>query len=753
MTDKQFAEKDALHSIHDTIKNDFTINKRILTFEEFVSLLSENPERHTRSSTQYLLDMLEFFGKKKIIPKNDMPDDAETYHFNIFDEPVDGLASKVIGLNAVQTLIYRELKSFNRQGINNRLLLLHGPNGSAKTTVVHALMGGMEKYSYKPEGAVYTFNWLFPVEKYTKKGIGLHSGSDSKTNTQSYAKIPDEEAAARIPCDMKDHPLLLIPLQQRKNMLEKLLGKERTDRLWESLSIYLKEGDLCHRCKEIFESLLTANNGDYEAVLRHIQIERFYYSSRYRKGLVTIEPKLHVDANYHQLTYDRRISALPASLQSLNLFTLNGDLIDGNRGMVEFSDLLKRPVDSFKYLLTACETGSISVGSANANLDILFVGSCNDLQLDAFKEMPDFASFKARIKLLRVPYLLSIDEEKEIYTQILPKLSGEKHISPHVPWTLALWTVLTRLKRPESSNYPSEVQTLISGLTPLEKAVLYSTGEMPMRLTPDERKVLKSNLHKIWDEHQLMPFYEGRMGASVREAKTILYDAIQNREFPCLSPLSVIQEMENFVKRISDYEFLRLEVNNGYHDAPNFINVVREAYTEIIDREIRSSMGIYEASQWEDFLKKYVTHISHLLKKEKIPNSITGKMEDPDKALISEFEKIIGVPVDSTELETFRKQIISRVGVWSLDNKGEDVAYAKIFPEYWSKLEKHYYESQKAMLTKMNNALMVYDTEQDDPYSEGHKLARQTLKNMETNLGYCRNCAKEVINLLLRKSY
>src|SRR5690606_22621846 len=127
----------------------------------------------------------------------------------------------------------------------------------------------------------------------------------------------------------------------------------------------------------------------------------------------------------------RSLGQLPSVLHGLNLFSLSGDLVDGNRGLIEFSDLLKRPIDTFKYLLIACETGSVNVGPTIAYLDTVFFGSTNELQLDAFKEFPDFMSFKARIELTRVPYLLSVTREKEIYQSDLEQIALEKPVAPH----------------------------------------------------------------------------------------------------------------------------------------------------------------------------------------------------------------------------------------------------------------------------------------------------------------------------------
>jgi predicted Ser/Thr protein kinase len=526
---------------------------------------------------------------------------------------------------------------------------------------------------------------------------------------------------------------------------------------------YLRDGDLCHRCKQIYEVLLTANGGDYRKVLAHIQVERVYFARRYRNGLVTIEPQMHVDAQYHQLTYNKSMGSLPAMLQSLNLFTLTGDLVDGNRGMIEYSDLLKRPVDSFKYLLGACETGSVNVGNSIAYVDTVMIGSTNEVQLDAFKEFPDFTSFKARIELVRVPYLMSVSDEREIYASQLHQMAGDKHLAPHVAWAAGLWAVLTRLKKPNSINYPPSVSTLVSNLTPLEKARLYDTGEVPPQLSLEDKKLLRANLRKLKDEYANIPYYEGRMGASAREIKSILFDAAQNPDFPCLSPLAALRELEEFVKRVSEYEFLKQDVKDGFHDSAEFINAVRAEYLGRVDREVRDSIGLYDSAQWEEFLKRYVQAISLVLKKEKQKNPITGKMEDPDMALIDELEKIVEAPKEPAELELFRQNVISQVGVWSLDHKGEPVVYANVFKDFWSKLEKHYFESQKQLLTKMHDALLVFArAEQGDLDAmttsgaidtEGARLARQTIANMKAKLGYCDQCAKEVILFLMRSRY
>ena len=51
-------------------------------------------------------------------------------------------------------------KSASRHyGTERRVLLLHGPVGSAKSTIARLLKKGLEAYSKTNEGALYTFAW------------------------------------------------------------------------------------------------------------------------------------------------------------------------------------------------------------------------------------------------------------------------------------------------------------------------------------------------------------------------------------------------------------------------------------------------------------------------------------------------------------------------------------------------------------------------------------------------------------------
>ena len=133
---------------------------------------------------------------------------------------------------------------------------------------------------------------------------------------------------------------------------------------------------------------------------------------------------------------DRSLASLPPALQSLTLYEYQGELVDGNRGVIDFADLLKRPLESYKYLLGTVEQGRVSLDVASLELDTVFIGSSNEGYLAAFKEIPEFQSFKGRMELVRVPYLLDYRVEQRIYEAQIRAAHAEsgRHVAPHVAW-------------------------------------------------------------------------------------------------------------------------------------------------------------------------------------------------------------------------------------------------------------------------------------------------------------------------------
>ncbi|MEO1335877.1 MAG: serine protein kinase PrkA, partial [Myxococcota bacterium] len=602
------------------------------------------------------------------------------------------------GQEQVQNEVYRLLTNFVRQGRVSKLVLLHGPNGSAKSSMIQCIQTAMEHYSYTDAGALYSFAWIFPSDKVVKSRLGFGATDDgSQKSERSFALLPAEQIDARLPCELKDHPLFLIPRHERAAVIEKL---QRDGRLSEDfvVSRYLLEGDLSPRDRAIYDALLIANDGQHAEVLRHIQVERFYISRRYGMGVATIEPQMHVDADARQVTADRSIANLPRAIQSVPLFELSGPLVSANRGLVEFSDLLKRPIEAFKYLLTTSEEATASLPQFRVALDEVLVGSSNEKQLEAFREYPDWNSFKGRIELVRVPYLLRFSDEVAVYARDITPATVDKPLSPHVVEVAAMWAVLTRLKWPDPDHFSESLQPVVRRLSPLEKLRLYDSGAIPRWCTANQSRELQQSVSRLFEQYRSVPLYEGMLGASAREIRTLVLNAAHHPDYRCLTPLPVLAELEELVGQSALYEFLRLESKDRYHDAHGFIRIVREWWTNLLDEELRTSMGLVEEARYEELFSKYVVHVSHQLKKEKLFNPTTSSYEDPSRELMDEVESLI--LAEDEDQGDFRRAIIGRIGAWGLDNRGETPNYRELFPVYIEKMESDYFGRQRRVIAR-----------------------------------------------------
>jgi predicted Ser/Thr protein kinase len=734
--------KDTLVGLHQSVREDFTRNRRVMAFSEYLALAFAQPERQLRSSTQYIVDCFDHYGSEQVsYPWGDVT------RFKLFDAPWAGGEDRLFGQEIVQNTTYRILRTFVQDGRPNKLILLHGPNGSAKSTFIRCLGRGLEHYSTLEEGALYKFSWIFPASKSTKGGIGFGGGKESIESLESFAYLADDQTDARLGDELRDHPLLLIPVPERQKLIGRMLeGKSF------QVSDYIRTGSLSPRNRAIYDALLASYMGDYVQVLRHVRIERFEVSHRYRQAWVTVEPQLSVDASERQITADRSLGSLPPSLQSVSLFEYGGEVVGANRGLIEYDDLLKRPLEHYKYLLTTVERAALSMQSATLFLDLVFVGSCNDIHLSAFREIPDFQSFKGRIELVRVPFILDVRHEEMLYQERLREAASGRHIAPHTAYVAALWAVLSRMRKPQIERFPSTLAEVIGRLTPLDKVELYTTGTVPEDLPPDRARELHAHIRDLFHESDTYPIYEGRVGASPREMQTVILAASASTRYDYVSPLVVLEEIAELCKQSSLYEFLRQDVQpGGFHDHKKLVDVARGRLFDRIDDEVRVAVGLVEESEYTRVFERYVTHVMHAIKKEKVRNTSTGKSEDPDENMMREVERTLEI---SGRAEDFRQSLIAKIGAWSLDHKGQKPVMIEIFADLVRKLRDAYYERHRKVITKgIHDLVMLLSGNEGHLSADARTRADTGLSTLITRYGYTRESARDLVGALATLRY
>ena len=711
----------------------------LLAFDDYMNLFEKNPQKELRPTNIYLRDMFDYFGQN--------PNGS----FKLFTrEHAD--APSVHGQVKTQNRIYQFLRNFMEEGYNNKFILLVGPNGSSKSSLVKKIMLSAEDYAATDEGALFSFSWIFPIDQFTKGSLGL-SGSAADRHMNSYAFLEDKDISAIMTSELKDHPLLLIPIKTRQKLIEEAFKKEK-HRLEEVKKSYLYNGDLSNRNRLIFDALLKSYKGDYKEVYKHIRVERLFINRRYSIGATTIEPQLHVDAHLQQITMDRRLASLPPSLQSLNLFSLSGEVVLANRGILEFSDLLKRPLDTFKYLLMTMESKTINLQGILTELDIFFIGSSNEIHFAAFKQHPDFNSFKGRFNFLRVPYLMSYQDEEKIYHEQITKLKDQSCFEPHSLTALCLWSVMTRMRAPIAKNYRDEkLGRIAEALNPLEKSLLYGDKYTPDAYDTESRQILKAGIDEVMNEYDNDSMYEGKFGISPREVKQIIYDLADNHKN--VTFVEVVEYLRLLNERKAEYDFLNISHQGEYHNPKKFLDLIETYCLDILDSEVRDSLGLVDERSYEDYISKYILSINAVIKGEKIKNNVTGKFEAPDSYFIKEFESNVHM---NEAAEKFRSGLIARLGAYALDNKGKAIVYSEVFDDLVHLLQESFRKEQKKIIDKVAKNLVLYLAEQMQGTSNGlEKNVKDQIANiiriLQEKHKYSENGAIASLQYLLKMRY
>src|SRR3954451_10178762 len=124
------------------------------TFSEYLDIVVENPSV-ARNAFQRVYDMVTSYGQESF---TQFKQEMTRYHF--FSDPVDKGADAIFGLERPLTQLVDFFKSAAQgYGTEKRILLLHGPVGSSKSTIARLLKKGLENYSKTEPGKTFTYMW------------------------------------------------------------------------------------------------------------------------------------------------------------------------------------------------------------------------------------------------------------------------------------------------------------------------------------------------------------------------------------------------------------------------------------------------------------------------------------------------------------------------------------------------------------------------------------------------------------------
>ncbi|HEY6186588.1 MAG TPA: PrkA family serine protein kinase [Pyrinomonadaceae bacterium] len=379
-------------------KNQFNISQRLEdlrrdrealrwegSFRDYFELVAQNP-RIAQLSHARINDMIHGAGVEKL--NEGTRDEIARYNF---------FASELFGIEEPIARIVEYFKSAaQRLEVRKRILLLMGPVGGGKSTIVTMLKRGLEEYTRTEGGAVFA--------------------------------IKD--------CPMHEEPLHLIPHELRAE-IEKHYG------------IYI-EGDLCPQCRYALEH-------EYGGRHEDVRVQRILFSEKERVGIGTFAPSDPKSQDITELTGSIDLSTIgEVGVESdPRAYRFDGELNIANRGLMEFVEMLKVDEKFLYSLLTLSQEQNIKTGRfAMIYADEVILSHTNENEYISFAGNRKSEALQDRIILVRVPYNLRVSQEERIYHKLLhqSEVLRNVHIAPNTLKVAAMFAVMTRLEEPKRQN-------------------------------------------------------------------------------------------------------------------------------------------------------------------------------------------------------------------------------------------------------------------------------------------------------------
>ena len=597
------------------------------SFEEYLDIVRDHPEV-TRTAYQRLYDMILSHGVEEHYENKE-----KFTRYKFFTEFAAKYGDGIYGLDRIIAQLVNAFKSAaNEYGTERRVLLLHGPVGSSKSTIARLLKRGLEEYSRTDEGMLFTFSW---------------KGPDG-----TWLKDP-----------MHGDPLQLIPPTMRDAVLARLTSGN-TQKLRYPFQI---KGDMSPYSRFLFNERLAKYHGDITAMLANeVKIYRLTLSEQDRIGIGTFQPKDEKNQDSTELTGDinyRKIAEF-GSDSDPRAFSFDGELNIANRGLVEFIEVLKLDVAFLYDLLGASQEHKIKPKKfAQTDIDEVILGHTNEPEYRRLQNNEFMEALRDRTVKIDVPYVTRLSDEIKIYEKSfnVDKVRG-KHIAPHTIEVAAMWAVLTRLEQPKHAN-----------LTLLQKMKLYNGKTLP-GFTEDNIIELKREAVN-----------EGMHGISPRYIQDKISNAlVAHPEEDNINPFMVMHELETGLRHHS-----LITNQDQLQHFKELLQVVRQEYEDIVKNEVQRAIAADEDAL-QRLCANYIDNVKAYTQREKVRNRYTGNYEEPDERLMRSIEEKIDIP--ESRKDDFRREIMNYIGALAIDGKRFDY---KTNERLMKALELKLFEDQK----------------------------------------------------------
>ena len=605
MSEKHNTLESLSEEYRNTIPGDLRQTK---SFDWYLEELYEEP-RIARSAHQRVADMFDFYGtdydeeagvvEYALAAEDPLNDGENTFYGRVIHEAMHEFVNKV--------------KSGARGlGPERRILLLLGPVGSGKSDFDSQIRTYFEDYTSRDEGRMYTFRW-----------------------TNLCDVIPDQDPADdTVRSPMNQDPIVLVPQEQRDSVIEDI--NERLDAPY----TIRNEQALDPASEFYMDRLLAHYDDDLQSVLEnHVEVIRLVADENMRQAIETFEPKDKKNQDETELTGDVNYSKIAIYGESdPRAFDYSGAFCNANRGIFSGEELLKLQREFLYDFLHATQEQTIKPkNNPRIDIDQLIVGRTNMPEYRDKKGDEKMEAFNDRTKRINFPYVLSYDNEAQIYRKMLRNADlPDIQVEPHTLEMAGLFGVLTRIEEPDTSS-----------IDLVQKAKAYN-GEIDETEDVDVKKLREEAEEKT-------DIGEGMDGVSPRFigdeiAEAIMDSMHRGRSF--LSPLTTFNHLEG---NLENHGSISADLFETYY---RYLELVREEYKERAIEDVRHALA-YDVDEIQRQGEKYMDHVMAYIDDDTVEDELTGREQEPDEQFLRSVEEKLNLPEDRKD--DFRQEVANWV--------------------------------------------------------------------------------------------
>jgi serine protein kinase len=533
--------------------------------------------------------------------------------------------------------------------VGRRLLLLLGPPSGGKSTMAILLKRGLEEYSRTDEGAVYAI-----------KGSPMH-----------------------------ESPLNLVPTSLRAEFRE-------------SYGVELS-GELSPWARD---KLVREYEGDY---LR-VPVERVFLSEATRMGVGTYAPHDPTTADIADLVGSVDLSKVAeiGDEGDPRAWSWSGAVYAASRGMLEMIEILKVKREFLYLLLTLTQEKNVKVSRFPLiYLDETIVAHTNLAEFHKFLQEKENEALLDRMVIIKVPYALSYKDESRIYQKLVSATPAfrDVHLDPHVLKLAAVFSILTRLQKPDKE-----------GLDLAKKLRIYA-GESVEGFGESEAQRLRAEAPD-----------EGLGGVSPRFIVNAISNAITRTDAASLTSMELLLALKDSVEHDA-----RMDAKQKKTWIDFLVLARKDFYNRWVKEDVHRALFASFEEEAQQLLEKYLDEVEASLDHREVTDPITNETRPADERFLRQVEEKI--KVSDSGKHSFRQEVVRKAMMaYKVGDKFTLNSHARMHEA----IEQYLFEERRDVLRLV--------TSSSRPDDEARKKVSAVQQRLINEYGYDEHSAREALN-------